>query len=519
MSNMGAFITFLLSFQPLSIIIFFLFYLTLIEFRRVKKSVGTGPTTYPVIGCLISFYKNRFRLLSWYTELLAESPTNTILVQRLGARRTIITANQHNVEYILKTNFKNFPKGKPFTEILGDFLGKGIFNVDGDLWMKQRKLASHEFSLRSINEFIMNTLEEEVNGKLLPFMDSLSIENKVVDFQELLGRFSFNVICKFTLGIDDDNDNNRCCLDPFFPISPLARAFDAAAEISARRGAAPLFLVWRAKKWLGVGSEKRLREAVNEVKTRVMEIILERKKKMNVIGEELDGDQDLLSRLISSGHDEEVIRDMMISFIMAGRDTTSSAMTWFFWLLSHYSNIEHKILKEAKCESLDYESLKNMNFLKACLCESMRLYPPVAWDSKHATCDDVLPDGTLVKSGDRVTYFPYGMGRMEKIWGKNWFEFKPERWFIETVEPVESAENNEIGTILKEVCPFKFPIFQAGPRVCLGKEMAFIQMKYVVATILRRFNIKVVGPNKPIFVPLLTAHMAGGLKVLISKRV
>jgi hypothetical protein len=59
--------------------------------------------------------------------------------------------------------------------------------------------------------------------------------------------------------------------------------------------------VWRVKKWLGVGSEKRLREAVNEVKTRVMEIILERKKKMNVIGEKLDGDQDLLSRLISSG--------------------------------------------------------------------------------------------------------------------------------------------------------------------------------------------------------------------------
>jgi cytochrome P450 len=222
--------------------------------------------------------------------------------------------------------------------------------------------------------------------------------------------------------------------------------------------------------------------------------------------------------LFLAGHDEEVIRDMMISFIMAGRDTTSSAMTWFFWLLSHYSNIEHKILKEANCESLDYESLKNMNFLKACLCESMRLYPPVAWDSKHATCDDVLPDGTLVKSGDRVTYFPYGMGRMENIWGKDWFEFKPDRWLVETVEPVE-PENNEIGTILKEVCPFKFPIFQAGPRVCLGKEMAFIQMKYVVSTIVRRFNIKVVGPNKPIFVPLLTAHMAGGLKVLISKRV
>lgn len=197
---------------------------------------------------------------------------------------------------------------------------------------------------------------------------------------------------------------------------------------------------------------------------------------------------------------------------MAGRDTTSSAMTWFFWLLSHYSDMEQEIVKETENKSsgtLDYKSLKNMNLLKACLCESMRLYPPVAWDSKHATFDDVLPDGTLVQSGDRVTYFPYGMGRMENLWGKDLFEFRPDRWFVK----------DELGTILlSEVCPFKFPVFQAGPRVCLGKEMAFIQMKYVVASILRRFKIIIVGPEKPLFVPLLTAHMAGGLKVLVSKR-
>ena len=59
----------------------------------------------------------------------------------------------------------------------------------------------------------------------------------------------------------------------------------------------------------------------------------------------------------------------------------------------------------------------------------MRLYPPVAWDSKHAGGADVLPDGTHVGKGDRVTYFPYGMGRMEALWGKDCCEFKPERWF------------------------------------------------------------------------------------------
>ncbi|KDP30926.1 hypothetical protein JCGZ_11302 [Jatropha curcas] len=161
---------------------------------------------------------------------------------------------------------------------------------------------------------------------------------------------------------------------------------------------------------------------------------------------------------------------------------------------------------------MDFEILKEMNFLKASLCESMRLYPPVAWDSKHALADDVLPDGTFVGKGDRVTYFPYGMGRMDTLWGKDQCDFKPDRWFE---GPVGSGTG---GATLKSMSPYKFPVFQAGPRLCLGKEMAFIQMKFVVASVLRRFEIKPVGQNQPVFVPLLTAHMAGGLKVTVKRR-
>ncbi|KAI4348309.1 hypothetical protein L6164_009044 [Bauhinia variegata] len=497
-------LTFILSLHSLSFVfLFIIFYIILSKFRRGRCFSGHGPPTYPVIGCLIPFYRNRNSLLDWYTDLLAQSPTNTIVVQRLGARRTIVTANPHNVEYMLKINFNNFPKGKPFTEILGDFLGHGIFNVDGELWRSQRRFASHEFSVRSSKEFVMQTLEEEVDKRLLPVLESLSMQNQVVDLQELLGRFSFNVICKVTSGI------TKCCLDPSEPISPLARAFDVASEISAMRGAAPLFIIWKMKRWLGIGSERRLREAVGAIQTHVMEMIHEQKK-MNEREETCS--EDLLSRLISAGHEEEVIRDMVISFMMAGKDTTSAAMTWFFWLLSHHPAIEQQVVEEIELKSegsLEYELLKKLKLLKACLCESMRLYPPVAWDSKHALVDDVLPDGTLVKAGDRVTYFPYGMGRMEALWGKDRFEFRPHRWF---------NEPDQKGGAMKKIDLFKFPVFQAGPRICLGKEMAFIQMKYVAASILRRFKIKPIIPDKPIFVPRLTAHMAGGLKVLVSKR-
>ncbi|XP_022738199.1 cytochrome P450 94B3-like [Durio zibethinus] len=472
-----------------------------------KKSVlasNVGPPSYPFLGCLISFYKNRRRLLDWYTDLLSESPCQTIVVSRLGGRRTVVTANSANVEHMLKTNFNNFPKGKPFTEILGDLLGCGIFNVDGELWSTQRKLASHEFSTKSLREFVVKTLQEEVESRLLPLLEEAMETDKILDLQDVLRRFAFDTICKVSLGHDP------CCLDLSKPVPPLVKAFDSASEISAMRGMAPMFVVWKIKRALNIGSEKKLKEAIQLVHGCVLEIIQNKKRAIEAETE------DLLSRLLSAGHDDEVVRDMVISFIMAGRDTMSSALTWLFWLLSKHQNAEQMMVKEIESmlgngeKGLDFEVLKEMNCVKACLCESMRLYPPVAWDSKHALNDDVLPDGTLVMKGDRVTYFPYGMGRMEELWGKDRFEFKPDRWFREP-----GAENG----LLKSVSPFKFPVFQAGPRVCLGKEMAFIQMKYVVASILRRFEIRPICQDQPIFIPLLTAYMAGGLKVLVRRRI
>ncbi|XP_016479971.2 cytochrome P450 94B3-like [Nicotiana tabacum] len=457
-----------------------------------------GPSSYPILGCLISFYKNRHRLLDWYTDLLSESPTQTILVQRFGAPRTIVTANADNVEHILKTNFTNYPKGKPFTEILGDFLGVGIFNVDGEMWNTQRKLASHEFSTKSLREFVVKTLEEEVETRLIPLLETAAESGRVLDLQDVLRRFAFDTICKVSLGID------LHFLDVSQPVPPLVEAFDNASQACAMRGMAPVYAVWKFKRAFKLGSESKLKENVTQIHDSINEIIITKKQNIHENGGERNSD--LLSRLLLVGLEDEVVRDMVISFLMAGRDTTSSALTWLFWLLTKHRNTEIEILDEImSIKAMNYDELKEMKYTHACLCESMRLYPPVAWDSKHAVKDDILPNGTRVYKGNRVTYFQYGMGRMEELWGKDRLEFKPERWI---------DQNGE----LKTVSPYKFPVFQAGPRVCLGKEMAFIQMKYVLAAVLKRFEIKPVNVDKPIFVPLLTAYMAGGLNVRICNR-
>ncbi|KAF2580745.1 hypothetical protein F2Q68_00004301 [Brassica cretica] len=368
----------------------------------------------------------------------------------------------HGRYNILKTNFFNFPKGsKPFTDLLGDLLRQGIFNVDGHSWSSQRKLASHEFSTRSLRSFAFEVLREEVETRIVPVLSTAADVGTTVDLQDVFKRFAFDVVCKVSLGWDPN------CLDLTRPVKPLAEAFDTAAEISARRATEPLYAVWKAKRVLNVGSERRLREAIRTVHELVSEIVRAKRKSLE-IGTGQEAKQDLLSRFLAAGHDSEVVRDMVIRF----------------------------------------EELKEMSYMKACLCEAMRLYPPVSWDSKHAANDDVLP--TRVKKGDKVTYFPYGMGRMENLWGNDCEEFKPNRWF--------HSEPGITEPILKPVSPFKFPVFQAGPRVCIGKEMAFMQMKFVVGSVLSRFEIIPVSKQKPVFVPLLTAHMAGGLKVKIKRR-
>ncbi|KAG0487584.1 hypothetical protein HPP92_009679 [Vanilla planifolia] len=448
-----------------------------------------GPASYPIIGSLLSFYNNRHRLLHWYTDLLASSPTQTFIISRLGARRTVVTANPSNVEHILKTNFPNYPKGKPFTDILHDLLGRGIFNSDGSHWLYQRKLASHAFSLRSLRHLVEAVLHPELASLSVPELASASVEGRIIDLQDLLHRLSFRVICNVSLGTSE--------------VPPeLAEALGVASAISARRGAASMHVLWKIKKAMGIGSERRLGEALHVVHRSVAKIIT--RHRQNYANDK--GESNLLSRFIVRGHGDEEIRDIAISFLMAGKDTTSSALTWFFWLVLTHPEVERKIKNELdnmeEDNMMSYEGLKELKYLEASLMESMRLYPPVVWDSKHADEDDVLPDGTVVRRGDRVMYFPFGMGRMEAIWGKDCGEFRPERW--------EGAAGH--------VSAFRFPVFQAGPRMCLGREMAVVQMKFVAAAVLRRFELRWVGAEKPEIVPLLTAHMEGGLPVVVRER-
>ncbi|KAF5198991.1 Cytochrome p450 [Thalictrum thalictroides] len=145
-----------------------------------------------------------------------------------------------------------------------------------------------------------------------------------------------------------------------------------------------------------------------------------------------------------------------------------------------------------------------MDYLQAALSEALRLYPSVPLDHKEVLEDEVFPDGTILKRGTKVIYAIYAMGRMESIWGKDCRKYQPERWLRDRRFMSESA--------------YKFTAFNGGPRLCLGKDFAYYQMKFVAASIIYRYHVKVDANHSVVPKLALTMYMKNGLKATLKRR-
>nr|GLL26316.1 alkane hydroxylase MAH1-like [Ipomoea trifida] len=430
----------------------------------------------------------------------------------------LATVDPQNVHYIMSGNFENFPKGKEFKKIF-DVLGDGIFNSDLDLWKNQRKLARALIIHQRFHKFLVRTSWNKVEKGLIPVLEFAAERGGVVDLQDVFQRLTFDTTCTLVTGYDPG------CLSVDFPDVPFSKAMDDAEEVIFIRHLLPESL-WKLQQWLGIGPEKKLSRAC-EILDQVIGkyITMKRQEKLNSSSQgptQFDDEgHDLLTSYINTGgettmglkFDDKFLRDTILNLMIAGRDTTSSALTWFIWLVSTHPEVENNIRDELsnavespqKFSLFKSEDLKNLVYLHAALCESLRLYPPVPFQHKSPLHTDILPSGHKVSPNTRLVFSLYAMGRMQFIWGKDARKFKPERWI------------SERGTVKHEPS-YKFLAFNAGPRTCLGKEVAFTQMKAVAAAIIHNYHVRAVenhdaSPNVSIIL-----YMKHGLKVRVQRR-
>ncbi|KAJ8564984.1 hypothetical protein K7X08_001444 [Anisodus acutangulus] len=431
------------------------------------------------------------------------------------------TVDPTNVHYIMSSNFQNFRKGTEFKKIF-DVLGDGIFNADFDLWNNQRKIARSLITHHEFHKFLVKTSWDKVKSGLVPVLEFMAKEGKIFDLQDVFQRFTFDTTCILVTGFDPGS------LSVELNNIAFLKAMNDAGEVMLIRNLLPQ-CVWKLQQWLGIGPERKLRDAREVIDQVIGKYISVKREELRARGEKLKKEEehegvDLLTSYIDNDDgetktglkfDDKFLRDTILNFMIAGRDTTSSGLTWFVWLVVTHPDIEKKIREELKAiipvgegekhRLFKADELKNAIYLHAALCESLRLYPPVPFQLKTPQEPDILPSGHHVNPKMRVFIILYAMGRMESIWGKDASEFKPERWI------------SNKGTVKHEPS-YKFFSFNAGPRTCLGKEVSFTQMKAVTAAVIHNYHAEMVKGHEVYPNVSVILYMKHGFKVRIKRR-
>ncbi|KAM5554958.1 hypothetical protein ABKV19_023065 [Rosa sericea] len=462
----------------------------------------------PVKGTVFDqlFYFNKF--YDYQTNVAKEHPTFRILTP---TQSEIYTTDTRNIEHVLKTNFTKYTKGQYEQDIVSDMFGQGIFVVDGEKWRQQRKLASIQFSTRILRDFSCSVFRRNA-AKLVRALSEFSSDNGVFDMQELFMRSALDSIFKVWFGTE---------LNCFKEGIAFINAFDESNALIYWRSADPF---WKLKRFLCIGSEATLKKNVRIIDDFVYQLI--RSKRKLITGENyVNEKEDLLSRFLmeSEKEPEEMtdtyLRDITLNFMFAGKDTSGTTLSWFFYMLCKNPLIQEKVAQEVRdvvglnhkanidefVANLTDAALEKMHYLHAALTETLRLYPAVPVDGRCAEKDDILPDGFRLKKGDGINYMAYSMGRMPYIWGQDAEDFRPERWLNNGVFQPEST--------------FKFVTFHAGPRICLGKDFAYRQMKIVTTALLYFFRFKLADETTNVtYRTMFTLHIHGSLPMLAVPR-
>jgi len=518
-------------------IIFFVI-LVISFFHNNKKKPLPGPTIYPIFGNALDLFRNEHRLLDWITDLHYQYGINFRIYLPFQPN-FIFTSNPKNVEHVLFTNFSNYHKGPKFHEVSEDLLGNGIFAVDGDLWRNQRKVASQLFTVRIFKDVMQPVFHHHLEV-FQQIIDKSISEKQPLDSQSLFYRFTLDSIGEIAFGINIGSLDGLLSNGQVSPGERFGKAFDSAQEVVHDRFLSPIPLTLR--KLIHPG-EYAFRSHAKYLNTWSYSVIKARRADPNTRNK-----QDLLSFFLnqkkevgsSEAYSDEFLRDILLNFMVAGRDTTAQLLTWFFYVISKPENTEkkNKIYQEidqvfgrgesSTARLATYEDVKKLKYLEAALTETLRLFPSVPKEIKMAVNDDVLPDGTKVWAGEWVAFIPYAMGRLVNLW-EDPLTYKPER-FMTKVATKNSNEDTEDGEEEKSSStgpsedtrakghPFKFVSFLGGPRLCLGQNMAYYEAKVVASTILRNYRFSLV-PNQTItYANQLTLPAKIGIKMQFEKR-
>lgn len=390
-------------------------------------------------------------------------------------RKIVIVSHPDYIKQILQDNSQNYRKSLAY-DILARLLGNGILISTGETWKRHRKLIQPAFHKKKLDDFV-HVMYRCTDTALHSLASKKSLNQ--IDLSPFFNSLALDIISQCMFGTEVDKHASR--------ISEIIKQLN-------------LYAIERINKPITSFLFRRNNDIplIKELDSYIYEIIQRRRTS----GIKRD---DLLQMLLDAkdeengiGMDDIQIRDELMTIFVAGHETTACAMNWIIYALGKNQECLEKLRIE--CENatvnFDYDSLFAQPYLRMCIDETLRMYPPAWTMGRRNNVEEKFGDYPI--EPDTNILIPIHYMHYHKAYWDNPEQFNPERF--------NPAHKNTINR-------FVYLPFGAGSRMCIGNNFALLEMMVIVKLFIQRFNFQICEGFIATPEPLITLHSKEGMYV------
>ncbi|MDA8435823.1 MAG: cytochrome P450 [Actinomycetales bacterium] len=454
-------------------------------FPRPAPMTAPGPAGGDLLRAIGTIRRDPLRFLADMHDRFGD-----VLQLPIPVPPTYVVTDPDAVRRVLVANAKGYGKRTLQYTTLSLVTGEGLLTADTEAWRPQRRIVQPAFHRDSL-ELVAGHVRTAVDRLLRRWS---ARDGEVVDVDEAMMHLALEVVGSSLFGSDLSPDAAR-----------LADATLAALEVVVRKARSPI----QVPVAVPTPTNVVLRRAVGRLDSAVEAMLAERATRPLTDGEP---PRDMLDLLLAA-HDDDgsrlsrvQVRDQVVTFIVAGHETVASALTWAWHLLATNPESWRRLRAEVDqvAPAGTTADLARLPWTSAVLDETLRLYPPAWLVTRRSLAADVL-GGVEIPAEALVIVSPWLVHRHPAAWPD------PERFDPSRFLDAEGHRRRDV-----VASPAYLP-FGAGPRMCIGRDMALLEGVLVLASLAARVDLEQVGPS-PRAVPLVTIRPADGLPMRVRLR-
>ena len=437
-----------------------------------------GPRGVPLLGMLPALRRDPIGV---FTD--AARRFGAVVHLKLGPQNGFLITHPDDIRHVLQDNARNYHKS-PLYDKVKVSVGDGLLTSEDAHWLRQRRMAQPAFHRERIAGLaaVMAKAARET-------ADRWSEDGELLDVSDEMMRLTQTIVLRTLLGAD---------------LGPFKGEVDRAWALVNEHIGESFWSLGLTDRW-PTPRNRRFWRALAVLDGAVYHIITERRRSGRESG-------DLLSMLLfardeETGHamTDKQLRDEVMTMLLAGHETTSLALSWTYYLLSHHPDAEQRVADEVDRVIGDarptFAHVERLIWTRRVIEESLRLYPPAWGFSRLALGNDEI-GGYRVPEGSMVFLIPFVVHRRPKLWPD------PERFDPERFAPERETARPR----------FAYIPFGGGPRGCIGSQFAMVEAQLIVASIAPRYRIELVPDQEIRPEPLITLRPKPGIRATIRKR-